>query len=214
VDRAAIDDYHVPGVVLMENAGRGATEILVRRAPRGVIAICCGRGNNGGDGFVMARHLSLRGLPARTLLLADPATLTGDAAINHRIVALSRLPLVPCYGDDGLARLTQELASADWVVDGLLGTGLHGEAREPYRSAIEAIHRAGRPVLAIDIPSGLDCDTGRVLGVAVRADLTVTFVAEKTGFANPEARAYLGEVHVVDIGVPRAVLQPFSVERD
>lgn len=211
VDRTAIKRFGVPGVVLMENAGRGAAEILRRETPQGTIAICCGSGNNGGDGFVMARHLSNWDLDVRTVLLADPARLKGDAAINYRIAQRSGLPLVPCFDDGGVIRLAQEAESAAWVVDALLGTGLQGDVRPPFRDAIDAINRAGRPVLSVDIPSGLDCDTGLPLGVAVRATITVTFVAPKTGFAHPTAVEHLGRLHVVDIGVPRAVLSPFIV---
>ena len=212
VDRTAIDQYEVPGVVLMENAGRGAADILRREQPRRPIVICCGSGNNGGDGFVMARHLSNRGFDVHTLLLADPARLTGDALVNYRIVEHTPLPLVRCFGDDGIGRVTDELRSANWVVDALLGTGLQGNVRPPLREVITAINTAGRPVLAVDIPSGLDCDTGQPLGVAVRATLTVTFVARKLGFIQPGADAYLGRVHVVDIGVPRPVVAPFISE--
>ena len=209
MDRTAIDEFGVPGVVLMENAGRGAADILRQQDPQGRVVICCGSGNNGGDGFVIARHLTNWGLDVRTLLLADPERLKGDAAINYTIAERAGLPLVACFGEDGCARLADELRSSAWVVDALLGTGLQGEVRPPYSDAIEAINAAGRPVLAIDIPSGLDCDTGEPLGCAVRAAITVTFVAEKKGFANPAAREYLGQVHVVDIGVPRRVLEPF-----
>ena len=214
VDRTAIEQFGVPGVVLMENAGRGAADILRRRRPQGTIVICCGSGNNGGDGFVMARHLTNWGLDVRTLLLADPDRLKGDAAVNYRIVERAGLDLVRCFDPSGSARLADEVRSAAWVVDALLGTGLQGEVRPPYTDHIEAINRAGRPVLAVDIPSGLDCDTGLPLGCAVRADLTTTFVAQKKGFTNPAAREWLGQVHIVDIGVPRAVLDPFVVSAD
>ena len=214
VDRTAIEQFGVPGVVLMENAGRGASDILHRQGPQGTVVICCGSGNNGGDGFVMARHLSNRGLDVRTLLLADPARLRGDAAVNYRIAERAGLALVPCFDAPSGACLAGEIESAGWVVDALLGTGLSGTVRSPYSDHIQTINQAGRPVLAVDIPSGLDCDTGLPLGCAVRAQLTVTFVAEKKGFANPAGWEWLGQVHVVDIGVPRAVLAPFVVPSD
>ena len=208
IDRRAIDEFGVPGVVLMENAGRGAAEVLLSLGARGPVVICCGKGNNGGDGFVIARHLDNRGVPVRVLLFADPATLTGDAALNHDILSRSGVPLDVSAGpvvDE--AALRQELAVAEWVVDALFGTGLAGLVRPPFDRVIAAINASGAKVLAVDIPSGLDCDTGQPLGPTVRAQHTVTFVAEKKGFANPAAREWTGAVHVADIGAPRAALR-------
>lgn len=197
IDQRALEEFAVPGVILMENAGRGAAELLVGLGARGPVAICCGKGNNGGDGLVMARHLDNRGIAVRVLLFARPEEVTGDAAINLEIVKRSGLPLLV---QPDLA----ELAPADWIVDALFGTGLVGPVRPPFDAVIQAINASGRPVLAVDIPSGLDCDTGLSPGVTVKATQTATFVASKIGFANPEAAAYLGRVHVIEIGAPRA----------
>ncbi len=203
IDRRAIEEFGVPGVVLMENAGRGATEILLSLGVSGPVVICCGKGNNGGDGFVIARHLDNHGVSVRVLLFAEPSTLTGDAAINYHIIERSRLPILV---QPDLAAVTAELASAAWVVDALFGTGLTGPLRAPFDAVVAAINAADKPVLGVDIPSGLDCDTGQPLGPTVRAAHTVTFVAEKAGFADPAARAWLGQVHVASIGAPRALL--------
>lgn len=205
VDRRAIEEFGVPGVVLMENAGRGATEVLLGLGARGPVVICAGKGNNGGDGFVMARHLDCHGVPVRLLLFARPEELTGDAAINYHIVAKSGLPAAVFGTDVDETALVRELAAAEWIVDALFGTGLAGAVRPPWDRVIAAINASGKPVLAVDIPSGLDCDTGRPLGATIQAAHTVTFVAPKKGFAEAAARAWLGEVHVVGIGVPRAV---------
>jgi NAD(P)H-hydrate epimerase len=207
IDRRAIEEFGVPGAVLMENAGRGAAEVLLSLGARGPVVVCCGKGNNGGDGFVIARHLDNRAVPLRVLLFARPEELTGDAALNYEIVRRSGIALEVRAGQavDGEA-LRRELAAAEWVVDALFGTGLAGAVRPPFDTVVGAINASGARVLAVDIPSGLDCDTGQPLGATVRAQHTVTFVAMKTGFAQPAAREWVGEVHVADIGAPRAAL--------
>jgi NAD(P)H-hydrate epimerase len=206
LNRRATEEFGVPGVVLMENAGRGMAELLLRLGTSGPVVVCCGKGNNGGDGFVIARHLDNAGAAVRVLLFADPAGLTGDAAVNHRILVASRVPLEVCLPVDEVT-LPAELASADWVVDALFGSGLTGSVRAPFDRVIEAINGAPGRVLAVDIPSGLDADTGRPLGVAVRARHTATVAAPKKGFAEPGAGEWLGQVHVIDMGAPRALLE-------
>jgi NAD(P)H-hydrate epimerase len=206
LDRRAIEEFGVPGVVLMENAGRGAAELLRALGIRGMVAICCGGGNNGGDGFVIARHLHNKQVPVRVLLFGRPEELTGDAAINYHVIARLGLPIAVSAGNqvEGDA-LQRELKRAEWVVDALFGTGLTGPVRAPFDAVIAAINAAGAKVLAVDIPSGLDCDTGQPLGPTVRATHTVTFLAQKKGFASPTAQEWLGQVHVADIGfVPPA----------
>jgi len=205
LDRRAIDEFGVPGVILMENAGRGAAEVLMSLGVQGSVAVCCGKGNNGGDGFVIARHLDLHGIAVRVLLFAHPEQLTGDAATNYQIVSRAGIPL-EVRGD--AVGLGPELAAADWIVDALFGTGLTGAVRPPFDGVIAAINASGAQVLAVDIPSGLDCDTGEPLGATIRAQHTVTFVAAKKGFANPASREWTGTVHVSGIGAPRAVFEP------
>src|SRR5262249_53061070 len=150
----------------------------------GPIVICCGKGNNGGDGFVIARHLDNGQIPVKVLLFGEAEDLTGDAAINYRIIAKAGLPvdcleLCPFNGE----RLRHELATAEWILDALFGTGLTGPVRPPFEEVIAAINASPARVLAVDIPSGLDCDTGLALGPVVRADHTATFVGLKKGFA-------------------------------
>jgi NAD(P)H-hydrate epimerase len=191
----------------MENAGRGAAELLLALGSRGPVVICCGKGNNGGDGFVIARHLDNRRVPVHVLLFCSPDELTGDAAINYQIIHRSGQPItVYAQKDCDLSAVRRELATAEWVVDALFGTGLSGPVRAPFDQIITAINESKARVLAVDIPSGLDCDTGRPLGATVRAHHTATFVAQKKGFAEPSAREWLGEVHVIDIGAPRCLL--------
>ncbi len=211
----------MPTVILMENAGRGAASWLVdggmprpgTARPR--VLILCGPGNNGGDGGVVARHLDVWGYPVRIVWFARADSLRGDAAIQFQILARSGIDQA-CWDDQPGAEVTPErldslLAEADWLVDALLGTGLTRPVEGPLRTVIEAMNRSGKPALALDLPSGLDADTGQPLGVAVRARATVTFVAPKLGFLAPGANAYTGPVTVVGIGVPRAILEPYRM---
>ncbi|MEX0715947.1 MAG: NAD(P)H-hydrate epimerase [Planctomycetaceae bacterium] len=209
VDRLAIEQYGLPGIVLMENAGRGAAELLQSLGIHGSVVVCAGAGNNGGDGFVIARHLDLAGHAVRVLLFARPDALRGDAAVNHRVVERAGIPIHVMEDDPAPADIDRELKNAAWVVDALLGTGVRGAVRSPFDAIIDGINAAGRPVLAVDLPSGMDCDTGDPLGVCVRADHTVTFVARKKGFDAPGAARWTGAVHIVEIGAPRRLLDMF-----
>lgn len=212
IDRLAAEEFGLAGVVLMENAGRGATEVLLGLGVHGPVVICCGKGNNGGDGFVIARHLDNRALAVKILLFCQPNELTGDAAIHYQILARSRVEV--CAAADSVvddAALRCEFDRAEWIVDALFGTGLRGPVRPPFEKVIKAINASRARVLAVDLPSGLDANTGESLGATVNAEHTVTFVAPKAGFANPAARPHLGSVHVVDIGVPRILLDRFGL---
>jgi NAD(P)H-hydrate epimerase len=208
LDRRAMEEFAVPGIVLMENAGRGMAERLRVLGITGPVVVCCGKGNNGGDGFVIARHLDNAGVAVRVLLFADDAGLSGDAAVNYTILARSGVPLI-VHADTTLQEeeLQSELAGAEWVVDGLFGSGLQGPVRPPFDRIIAAINGSGAKVAAIDIPSGLDSDTGQPMGPTVRADHTFTVAALKRGFVEPEAARWLGQVHVIDMGSPRRLLE-------
>jgi NAD(P)H-hydrate epimerase len=197
LDRRAVDEYGMNSLVLMENAGRGVADRLCNLGLTGPVLVCCGPGNNGGDGFVVARHLDLRGIPVEVLLVVQ-AKLRGDALANYRILERSGVQIRQC--PDGL--VIPVLREPDWIVDALLGTGAQGEPRPAMARAIAAINASQARVLAVDLPSGLDCDSGQPASHTVRASETCTFVAWKRGFSNPAARAYLGVVHVLDIGAP------------
>ena len=208
IDRRASDAYGLPGIVLMENAGRGAAELLHTIAPGATVAIVCGKGNNAGDGFVIARHLENLGHAVRLLLAGESGELRGDAAIAWGVAERAGIP-VRRLATATLDEWERAIAGADWVVDALLGTGASGPPRGALAPALEAVNAAGRrgaKVFAVDLPSGLDCDTGTAAGACVTADVTATFVARKVGFDVPAAATLLGEVHVVGIGVPRALL--------
>jgi NAD(P)H-hydrate epimerase len=169
--------------------------------------ICCGKGNNGGDGFVIARHLDNHGVAVRVLLFARPDELTGDAAVMYQIIVRAGLPITASLlGSSEPSAWQVELTDADWIVDALFGTGLRGPVRPPYDRVIAAINDSHAKVLAVDLPTGLDCDTGRPLGPTVRAQHTATFVAAKKGFAYSEAQPWVGQAHVIDIGIPRRLV--------
>ncbi len=205
-DRRAIEEFGVPGVVLMENAGRNAADWLIQLGVSGRVVICCGKGNNGGDGFVIARQLDIRHVPVRVLLFASPRDVTGDAAVHYGIIERLKLPIqVHDRNPIDPKALRDEFDSADWIVDALFGTGLTGPIRPPIDGVVEAINSSRARILALDIPSGLDCDSGLPLGPTVRAHYTVTFVAEKTGFARADSAQFTGKVHVADIGISRDV---------
>lgn len=206
IDRRAIADYGMSGLVLMENAGRGCADVLCRLGCRGPVAICCGKGNNGGDGFVIARHLDLRGIAVQVLLLADPAELRGEAAANYAILAKSDVPIEVFQAPLDAQRFQQHLAGSEWIADALLGTGVTGEPRPPVAQAIEIMNASAAHKLAIDLPSGLDCDSGQAASATFRAEQTCTFVAAKLGFSQRAAQPYLGQVHILDIGVPRKLM--------
>ncbi|MFA5515244.1 MAG: NAD(P)H-hydrate dehydratase [Desulfuromonadales bacterium] len=203
LDRRAIEEIGIPGVVLMENAGRAAAEILLRRfaalAP-GPVLVLAGKGNNGGDGYVIARWLRHAGWQVRTLVLAEAGTIVGDAAIHLHALQQSGGEIFFAADENAL---DQALSGQDaLLVDALLGTGLTSDVRGLYAQAIDWINAAALPVLAVDIPSGIDATTGKVLGRAVRAELTVSFDSLKIGHAVLPGAAYAGELAVVDIGIP------------
>ncbi len=206
IDRRAIEEYGLPGIVLMENAGRGTAELIMELGIGGRVVICAGRGNNGGDGYVIARHLINHGYDAEVWLFCDPSTLRGDAAVNYQVLRAAAWEGRVLGDAIEVEQLQAELAEVDWIVDALLGTGTQGELRPPFPEVIRAINESPANVLAVDLPSGMDCDSGQPLGDCVVADDTATFVAPKLGFQTPGAETFTGTVHVIDIGVPRCML--------
>lgn len=210
LDVLAIEHVGIPGLVLMENAGRGIAEFVYDRlldpaAAR--VLILCGVGNNAGDGFVVGRHLHNAGVRVTFALAAPRSKLQGDALTNQRIAERMRLEMLPAFESAGFAKAREVAAEADIVVDALLGTGAKGAPRGVMADLIRmanALPRARR--IAVDIPSGLDGDSGAPHEPCFRADATVTMLAAKLGFLTPRARPYVGRVHVVDIGVPRELI--------
>ena len=207
LDEKTISECGIPGVVLMENAGRGASVLVLKHfgeLGRRLVAVICGRGNNGGDGFVMARVFHGWGARVRIFLLGEREKVGGDARINLEAAMNMGLEIVEIKDESHLELL--DLTGADLIIDAILGTGLSSEVRGLFRDVIERINSSPAPVAAVDMPSGLDSDTGRVMGTAVAADLTVTFGLPKVGLLLPPGEELAGRLEVVDIGIPPHVL--------
>jgi ADP-dependent NAD(P)H-hydrate dehydratase / NAD(P)H-hydrate epimerase len=203
VDRWAIEEQGVPSLDLMETAGEAVARATASLAPQGPIRVVCGKGNNGGDGLVAARHLADTGFEVEALLLSAPAELSGDAEANLKRFGSAR-QVDP-------ASLSAELADSGAVIDAVFGTGFEGAPRSPFDDAIDAINRCGAPVVACDIASGVNAANGEVEGAAVEADLTVSFHAAKVGHRIAPGKAHTGELVVAPIGIPEgAPAQPVA----
>ena len=213
-DRIAITEMGIPGAVLMENAGRSTVESMVRRyGPLAgkAVAIFAGPGNNGGDGLVIARHLHQLGALPQVYLLVRPEAIKGDAAANLHVVQELPIPLVVVLSEADLRDNENELARCRLVVDALFGTGLAREVTGHFAEAIRRINRFSCPVVAVDVPSGLNSDTGLELGAAVRADLTCTYGLAKPGIMVDPGREFAGAVEVIDIGIPPQAVEQAGV---
>jgi NAD(P)H-hydrate epimerase len=216
LDRRAIEDLGIPGMVLMENAGRSVAEtvlaILEKPATVGAgrqhVSIVCGKGNNGGDGYVIARHLLNHGVQVKVLLVRKEIDISSDSDAGRNFAVLRRLKTAD------LEIRTIE-TSPEWpgilgcsavVIDAIFGTGLDKRVGPPYGDVIALMNNSGRPVVAVDVPSGLDSNSGMPLGECIRAETTVTFAAPKIGFFRGRAAEFVGRLEVVDIGIPRELL--------
>jgi NAD(P)H-hydrate epimerase len=214
MDRRAIEELGIPSLVLMENAGRSTYEILRREFPhlgRGV-AVLAGRGNNGGDGFVVARYLANHGAPVAVFLLGAKDQVAGDARVNLDILAQLQVEVTEVKGEGDVSRLSHHIAQASLIVDAMLGTGLNSPVQGLIAAVIERLNGLRTPVLAVDIPTGLCADTGQRLGAAVKAEATVTYGWPKLGQILPPGRDYVGRLWQVDISIPPALAQEASVE--
>jgi NAD(P)H-hydrate epimerase len=223
IDQIAIDEFGMLGLVLMENAGRSVADRFMQLCPeRKLVTIMSGPGNNGGDGFVIARHLQNQGYPVQVWLCAEnifrAPKISADSQANFDIWLKSSNIFYRV--ETGLGKWHPQLSrffsdeifqNDGWIIDCLFGTGLTRAISEPLDELIGCINASQRPVLAVDLPSGLDCDTGVPLGPTIRAKATATFVATKLGFSQEGASNWTGEVTVIDIGVPRLLLQRFGL---
>jgi hydroxyethylthiazole kinase-like uncharacterized protein yjeF len=204
-DAHAIEACHVPSLVLMENAGRGAVEVVLEGlAPEASVVVVCGGGNNGGDGFVVARHLVTRGRSVYVHLSVAPETLRGDARANHDALVGLGVP-IQVIGSD-LRPLRADLGRADRIVDALFGTGLDRPLTGANAACVELLNQCKKLIVALDVPSGLNADTGEPMGTAVRATRTVTFGLHKLGLLTPHGAELAGDVRVADLGVPSSSL--------
>jgi len=208
VDEIAINTYGMPSIVLMENAGRGAAELIHQQSSEGKIIILCGIGNNGGDGYVIGRHLQALDREVEIVSLSNQERLSAEARINFQIAQKAKIPIT--FSETTQA-IDAKLRDAQIIVDAMLGTGAKGSPRGIYEQAIFLANEKTATKYAIDIPTGLDCDSGLANRATFQADHTLTFVAEKVGFKKNNAKEILGVVHVLDIGVPRKLLDDLLI---
>ena len=201
LDNKAINQYAVPGIVLMENAGRNAAEIILEKLHGenvDSVLIFCGKGNNGGDGFVIARYLHKKNIQTKLYLLAEKADIKGDAKINMDICEKSKIPIKEISAISQIEKPDKKL----WIVDALLGTGVKGAVDGLYKEAIKWINHNKAYVFAIDIPSGISGDQADVAGICIEADSTITMGLPKISQYFLPARKFVGTLHTVDIGFP------------
>ncbi len=218
LDRRTIEEYGVPGLILMENAGLGVLQEMSKRygdLTRRIITVVAGQGNNGGDGFVLARHLHQQGVRVRVYLLSQKERIKGDARINFLIYEkiggeLRQLARSKISGEE-LREIKSSLHQSDFIVDAIFGTGLTNTrpalSEQIYSQVITLMNESTKPIVAVDIPSGITSDTGEVLGAAVKADLTITFGLPKRGHYLYPGAAHRGALRVVDIGIPKTLIR-------
>lgn len=211
LDAATIDEIGLPGMVLMENAGRAIAAAVAREAPRGAIAVVCGPGNNGGDGYVVARVLAEAGREVVTLLAAPRDAIKGDAAAHLAALERAGGVIVAASTAAELEHHAGVLDGAAAIVDAVFGIGVTRDVTGHYAAVIRAIEQSPGVVIAADIPSGVDTDTGRVHGVAVTADVTVTMAALKIGLVTSPGFVCAGTVEIAEIGIPRRLIDASAV---
>lgn len=208
MDKKTIEEYGIPGAVLMENAGRGATRILLSKfgnLKNKKIGIVAGSGNNGGDGFVIARYLAEHGYTPEIFVLGSIKKIKGDAELNFSLLSELNIPVTEINDSETFVLQQSAMAKCDIWVDAIFGTGLNSDIKGFFKTIIELINRTKKPVLAIDIPSGLHPDTGLPQGICVKADVTATFGYAKTGLVTYPGIDYCGNIEVVDIGIPKHI---------
>jgi len=206
LDRLAIEEHGIAGFTLMQRAGKAAFRMVLKYWPGRTALVCfCGSGNNGGDGYINAGLAKQHGLKASVIAVGSPDKLRGDARLAYEFAREQGVPVSDL--DELPKHFFEDTAEDTVIVDALLGTGLTGEVRGDYAAAIALINRVECPVLAADIPSGLDSDTGKILGDAVNADVTVTFIGRKLGQVIGNGPACCGKLEFDDLAVPAAIYE-------
>lgn len=210
MDRLTIESFGIPGRVLMENAGRGAAQFLFDQfagSMKATVGIMAGKGNNGGDGFVIARYLAQKGVNLTVFLLAESSAVKGDAAANLKLLSPLGIPVIEIPDEDTFSKHKSEMQHYGLWVDAILGTGLQSEVKDYFRDVINFINGLNKPVFAVDVPSGLNSDTGQLCGACIHAQATATFAFAKTGHMLYPGAMYTGMLKVVDIGIPNHIVQ-------
>jgi len=210
IDYQAINDYGIPSIVLMENAGIRTTEViedLLQKAGGTNVVVLAGKGNNGGDGLVIARHLVNLGVNVETFLMAYSDELTADSYINYQILNKISSSISQLQGQEDLDKLMLALLSADLVVDAIYGNGFKGTLKDFEARVVRMVNWSHLPVVAVDVPTGVEADTGKVYGEAIKAAHTVTFALPKLGLVFEPGREYAGTLTVADISIPEALLK-------
>ncbi len=213
IDQQTIEQIGIPGAVLMEHAGSAVVQTIRQRFPEcRRIAVVVGKGNNGGDGLVVARQLALAGQPVEVILVSPPDHFAGDALTNLQIAQNLEVPITSVLSEDELEVAKNQLASSDLIVDSIFGTGLRGGVQGFVARVIECINETGRPVVAIDLPSGLAADTGIAEGACIQAAYTATMGLPKRGNLIHPGATFTGQLEVADIGFPPSVIDAQNIE--
>lgn len=208
MDRLTIQNLGIPGAVLMENAARGATRIFMDHfepSKDAHVVILCGGGNNGGDGYVMARYIKEAGVAVTVIVLSELKNISGDARINLDVIQRMDMEILEIPDAKKWVKGRRVMRDCDVIIDGILGTGLNSPVRGFYRKVIEEVNLLDKPVMSIDIPSGLNADTGQIMGAAIVADLTVTFGFPKIGQLVFPGAKVVGRLTRIDIGIPESI---------
>ncbi len=213
LDQIAIQEYGIPSLVLMENAGRGISELAANIPHISTVLVVAGKGNNGGDALVAARHLSNQGVCVSVVLLTHQVALTGDAKTNFEIIQKMKIHFVTIESDQKIGKFKKLIKSSDLVIDGIFGVGLSRPVSGFFAKVIECVNQASKDVISVDIPSGLDGDSGKILGACVKAKITGTLGVAKRGLFKNDGPKYAGEVRVIDISIPRELFESVSFPR-
>jgi hydroxyethylthiazole kinase-like uncharacterized protein yjeF len=213
IDRSTIESFGLPGRILMENAGRGATQFFLEQfkdAKNKKVGVIAGRGNNGGDGFVIARYLAQKGIRVTVYLLSEHQKVSGDAAANLQLLSPLKVPVIEMPDATSFSAHETAMRHEEIWIDAILGTGLRSDVKGFFKDVINFINHSNKPVFAVDIPSGLNSDTGQPCGACVWADATATFAFAKTGHFLFPGADYTGNLKIIDIGVPPHIANDVS----
>lgn len=217
IEKQAVEKYGIPSIVLMENAGSETARqmgLIMGTLQHKKIAILAGKGNNGGDGYVIARHLYNQGAKVRVFVVGDKGQVSGDALTNLEIIINMGIDVVEVLHDGDWDKVKIAMNFTECLVDALVGTGFTGKLTGNMAQVVESINKANKMVIAVDVPSGVNADTGQIDGIAVKADHTITFSLPKQGLLLYPGASYAGDVSVADIGIPRELLTDEKIKQN